>query len=700
MSQKREEDFWPIQKMSFTGNNTELWRIILEKCTYREVRRLFMTGSKVVRQAVMSLQAIKVRDFNSRACSVKLAYSLPNLRHMAITPGLAPPDAPSTRHTLLGCSELLTLELEKSTNGYRTYELSNNLAKQFPQLETLIQPQGMPFNIQGKEKFVKNLPKNITRLLLPRGEFDAHLLQYLPTTLTELEIVTFSAVHLEYRDAGTPSISSSLIPWPPALTRLWHRHSLSFLPIFENLPSTLTDLTVENVFLKNSDWKPLPPLLTSFCHRVCAHPLKLLPCLPPSLLSLQLQVVGQLGEEFIQQLPPSLTFLSLKDYSQSPLRDWLSSPFALQKLPPNLTALGSRISGPFHDQGLSTFDVEINETELRQILERVALSTSATRATSGTEISASKPEHMRVAFLSDSYMLDSKDLELHETNEISEKVASCWIIPERFRRVFYLADPAAPSIRCAPKTTTNMLIADCCLEETESTQMEWQYAKEHVLRNLYRLKHLDVGSFDPNLKGIVDGIESNCFSSIKAPMICLSEKTKFPSTLRQAEFLSYLEKPETGFIQPRDLLRALPQTLTSLTIRNSQIHSINYEISAELFPLFPRSLITLECLMTYEGDSVAQQFEHLPRGLEHLRLQIPKIFDPFTLPFAAALLSPLLEISLQFFDAKSSIFLKEGIKNTDFFLRLPKALEIFSFNGTLVLEQRHSVRKGGTSTLQ
>lgn len=675
--------------MSLATYNPELWGILLEKCTYRDIRRLFMTGSVPVRRAVASIRSMEIIDCGPSTGALALASSLPQLRHLIVRPrevlhrGLDEPKLP------LGYSELRSLQILPNFGEYASLNIPSNMKKHFPHLVEIVQKKGIAVTIDDEEIFAKNFPKNLTRLVLQSGDFKLEWLKYLPNTLTELKIATESPLDDAERSNQNNSGDISEVHLPPALTRLSICHKGGAFNIFEYLPQTLTDLSVRAEFSTNFSWKPLPPLLTYFRCEGCDVTSGLDSCLPPSLLSLRMRFNKPPENAFLETLPSSLTYLALD------ANNGLSSPLlstSMQqltaKLPPNLTGL--HISWIwFSDLAeLGSLNLLLPSATVRRIISEKTSPSSEKASGKGVSNSSGSSEAQRLT-------IDLCTSRLKQNAEINTSTYPppnewYWKVPEQYAQVQYscMVDPA--SLVSAPASTMELVIGGSHHSYDTDPKFEpyWAQALEHIQLRLYRLEALIIPARCAQLKPLVAGMRSTRLKSLDLALESVSDDPKFPPSLREIFFYDYAEpRPLPLPFHVNQLLVALPSTLTILALHASTGKAV-LAIPAESLALLPRSLTALRCAITSEGNIVAEPFIHLPSGLEKLQVAFCKKFEIFSPAFARVLPRSLRKLTVTFENPIDSSTIDVGEASNGFFQSLPKGFSRLKLEHRNILDER------------
>lgn len=654
-----------------------------------------MTGSPLISRCLSRLRTLSVESGRSVARSMSLVGRMVNLEEL---------DIMLTRDRVYkvkirdcfprSCPKVKRLKITDKPSAFNVCSPAEEivLISYFPNLEQ-IELLGKGRIIEGvlSVALVQIFPSSLTRFSASLHSIDEYALSYLPKFIFHLQIRikgVIKGVPIEgeghFGSKNETARIEAPLAFPSSLTTLLISTEGSDLPIYQSLPSSLTDLSVECLTSLSSPslWALLSPNLLFFACSRCKLDENMIYSLPPRLLSLKMRAIGQLNLfSFLPCLPHSLLYFDIKSKLHEP--DDLNTFQALHLLPPNLTGLRLPIPAYFGRPKVPELSFGSSSYDFRSKIEKsMLMETERSQRFNKIDLNsgAEKLELKKV----------SKRIEYGTTDDQQwEEIPDhrYWIVPDRFSEVCLSIELSPENLLRAPRSVTKLDInSNRGRSYPSGSEGRWEKAILFLQNSFPLLKSLIILPHHPKLKGIIDKMHSP-LEELTLNLILLSERPFFPNSLR---FLHLIYSGQNPVISVKvDLfIDALPVQLEELRIGGVADLAIPIYFLSKL----PRSLITLECHLSTSTEILDENFTDLPPHLENLYLYLDKTFSPSS-KFASLLPSSIKSLHIDYRNNQVPT-VNHLLVSSEFFRALPKRLEekFIGFHEILKMRQKILLR--------
>lgn len=719
--------------MASTAFQVEVWLLIVEKCDYNDVRRLWMTGSSLIRIVVPRIRSISFENGGSTLRSPALLSRMSNLRNLSIRLFFNMGGKYLAGDHMLPGTPLLQSFILSNTNwGDRASSVRLPfLQTRYPQLEEL-QFLGFPLMKSAlSSTFVSELPKTLTRFISPSQRIFGGAVTLLPSTITDLQLNIRRVGLADSQETTEPENEKNenfekpeALKFPPSLTRLRASINGESRLIYEGVPPTVTDLEVHTAWGEISPpWQLLSPNLVSLSAKIKHLTVELASLLPRGLLSLEVSPDDHPKTAALLALPQTLIYLGINSPNADPNgfeAEELS--IKVDALPPALTGLEFRLKSDFLDPVFPTLDLSLKYEERRDFILNKAFGTNHSAEkddksdAKGANFSGPGIERLRLVTRSNMVDNGTKDSEKQQTS-INPSSRAHWIVPERFKKIeLHFKSCLAEDIIATPRTAHAISIysidrqvyyneVDGDQAETAAKEKEiiWKKAIDHIQHNLPSLKILRIEEDYKHLKGISNNLKAP-LRELTLPLGLLTETPNFPSSLStlqidQSNYANVRYRPteeeksenaddreqedaENVFIpNPKPFLLSLPPMLVSLTIFHQ------YEIPIELIPLLPINLKALSCYFSQSNEETVQHLKNLPPTLQYIDACFERRFV-FSIDVARVLPGSLHFVYISYSSKEGEQRIEDAIQNDEIFQLLPKEMQQFYIEETDIFEER------------
>lgn len=596
--------------MSFTAAHADIWALILEKSDYDTIRRVFMTGSTLMRRAVARIRTLKTIFAWRRAPSLAMLRQMSGLQDYALsTVGITNKTQYVVLPHVLGCSRLRKLKLElPRILGTTAAPFPDILIKDaFPCLEQLILRDDGCFEDENlREKLISGLTPNLTLLEIPTIHLRLKTLKLLPSTITSLCVSIIAPSNIE----------TESFEFPQNLTSLTLSGNTNYNFIYTFIPPSVTEFTIQT--MQHQIAPPLhllPRTLVSLSLHVHTLTQEIITSLPPDLLTLDLATSNPIENvQILKFLPSTLVYLHLAPtsyltpgYEEYPLRD------VLTLLPPRLTGLNFKFRKDETLRSLPGLEMSIPKDQLKQIIYNMVLERNAIAEGKKNFNSSVAKSNGLISF---EEIPTEQQEEPTSFDEMQRQLY--WKIPENFRRIRLEVLYTPQALSYLPKSTQELFISPSSYSESDKSPKNFDGA-EFVKTQLTKLRLLNIKFPYPALMGITDGIVSH-LEFLSIPLALLRKGQSFPKTLKTLIIAqeNAMTSTDTDVDILKDnyyleLVKSLPPTLTELRIFP--------KIFSDVFPSLPRSLRLWQCKLL-DQEANLEHFKKLPDSLTELRVDL------------------------------------------------------------------------------
>lgn len=663
-----------------------------------------MTGSTVIRLAVARICRLDVDNDKFLLRSPFLLSHMQNIRDLAINLHNHPNDTNSSRFNLdyhLTKANTRVQSLKINFESFCEYTIPDDLApldSYFPNLRELLIAGNSYIADCLRPQSIKKFPSSLTRLIAPKYFIDYDSIILLPDSITDLNLKIRGKKAPRQRDLNLEwSRSEAPIGFPSNLTSVSTFFDGHSSRIYESLPPSVTEL---RLMAHKSDcpppWELLPPNLSLFASEYCHVTGHLISMLPSRLLVVELRMRERLEIKDLLALPPTLTYLAFFPLFFNLMRDEkISFIDVLEALPPRLTGLKMDFPHKIQDFRLPTLKLELRREDLRRFYAN-EVAVMSQEGEGGEKMKNRDFERLRIELPTTQRELESATKGKSES-PVKDLRYARWIVPERFKEIRCTSVCSAESLISVPKTTSSLSIAPVNPENLKGTTNEperWTKARKHIKLRLPRMKSLYVTHQSQELCGIVDDINAP-LETLAMPLSLVSVKPNFPTTLRYARFSElYVFQPQTSDIcpisvDPTTLINALPPSLSLLSLGKDDSLKSFFPLSLPLITSRLPNLTHLKCQL--EGENIGDElFEMLPRSLESLEVSIQDDKYVPSTDFARYLPRSIKIVCIQHYnDPNYTPDCDALLRNTDFFIFLPKGIDQFRIGTIDIIAKRY-----------
>lgn len=694
--------------MSSSSTCVEIWLLVLEFCPYMTVRRLWMTGSPLMRQVVSRLKVLEMDNGRFVRRSPSLIYQMLELREIVIRLNYRP-DATNPKlneHLPLASAKLKSLTIDfphLCVNGSTPNDMPP-LKVYFPVLEELSLNAFSRVSDFLTVEFAKNLPQNsLTRLIAPHYRIDDRSVIFLPDSITDMHILLNGSITQDAcaREEKTKKKlnhrHSTPLGFPSNLTRLTTFTTGKNRTTYESLPPSITELRLKaKTDETNLPWQLLPRSMASLTVKIDELTRDYLEALPPNLLALDVTIDRPLKIEFLRHLPRTLIYLCLHSSSGSLVYD-TSIPIneVLTSLPPRLVGLFFNFLGRRH---IPRLKLEIPSETVRKMVSDLLRSPHIIDEAEKSEKTVCvDSDQLRIVYASESSSSDTISLADTEDSLLNTR----WIVPERFQNVFYdIPTISIETILNIPKTTTHLRLPSGEIKNHEnirSNDSEWKKALEKIKTGLPRLKTLTISCQSTLLEDVLRGFQSP-IENLTISLALLPKNPVFPKTLRTVHFVGlqlYGSQNGSICVNCETLIRSLPRSLTKLCFG---LHKMRFfEISSSSIAHLPPSLLEFTACFSVENFD-EDDAKNFPRHLRELDITVADSFLPSE-KFIRGLPSSLEKLIIHQGGEKYVKYLDQYVQSDELFKCLPEQINEFRIGqASIFVERAHYLAKRAIET--